>query len=248
MARIKKALVKRSDYSAIVVHADLLAYIAACIATGSVATMFMNPHITTLFYGAGTTAKTALFDAMEVYKASPTTPNLETVQDKMILVIIWLDGFSDQVETISNDPANRTSREEAVTNITHSYLTPQSIVRVPKTKPLKPTFTAAPHGAGGIKVDLSKGFAETKVTVYVAVELPVGLVTPIPPPVVTVVEGQLSVDCSVPVHVATLTLTGKGTTAIFKNLKTGISYNIYCYTLNGKLLVSDLSLPVLVKM
>lgn len=61
-------------------------------------------------------------------------------------------------------------------------------------------------------------------------------------------HGQLSVTCDVAVHVVMISAGGKGQGAQFHALKTGVSYNVYGFTKNGKLQISALSAAVLLKM
>ena len=142
MARRKKVLAVRTKYSEIKVHKDMLTYITSKITTGSTSILFKDPHITTLFYGLGTTAKIALLDAIDVYIDSPIEANRLIVEAKMALAIIWLDSYTDQVENIANDPFNCTTRGEAAANIELAGLTAQKISLTKKTKPQTPTFTA----------------------------------------------------------------------------------------------------------
>ncbi len=157
MYRIKKVLVKRTEYVEIKVHAELLECIRDCISKGILAALFMDPHILALFYTEGTDAADALYDAIEVYKKAPITANLEIVEAKMALVIIWLDSYADQVETISNAPANRTTREEAAANILGSNLTPQKLKSTDKGIPADPSFTVKNIGNGAAEIEVVNG-------------------------------------------------------------------------------------------
>ncbi|MEI6817447.1 MAG: hypothetical protein WCL14_12615 [Bacteroidota bacterium] len=249
MARIKKVLTRRTEYTKITIPGDLLLYIIACIAAGIESTLFQNPKILTAYYTAGTAAKTALSDAIDNYTLFPIKANMDIVLDKMALVIIWLDGYSDQVETISNLPANRTTREEAATNITISHLSPQKLVSSSKGDPDTPVFTAKNNGDGVIGMEVTNGTAyKPSNIVFVAVEIPFNADKFVPPAVVSIVDGQVIVQCSVGVITSLLTLSGKGKKPQFKTLKTGVSFAIYAYAMNGNDQISGLSAPVTVRM
>ncbi len=255
MARLKKVLVRRTDYAEIKNHEELWDFITECVAKGLVAALFMNPNILTAYYTSGTTAANALLAAINVYKAAPTTANLEIVEAKMALVVIWLDGYSDQVETISNAPANRTTRDEAAANILISGLQYQALTLTKKGTPVTPTFTAKNTGGGGnAEIEVTNGkTVKPNLTHFILVEIPVGTdpVThePILPAVVSLrANGQISVSCTVPVRVETIAMTGKGKITKISHLATGISYDVYGITKNGKTLISALSAAVLLKM
>ncbi len=254
MARIKKVLVLR-DYVEITNHQELLDFINQCISKGLLAALFMNPNILTAFYTSGSTAAAALLLAINNYKASPIKANLDIVEAKMALVVIWLDSYSDQVETISNAPANRTTREEAGANIELAGLQHQALTATKKGTPVTPTFTAKNTGGGGnAEIEVTNGkTVKPNLTHFILVEIPVGTdpVThePILPAVVSLrANGQISVSCTVPVRVETIAMAGKGKITKISHLATGISYNVYGITKNGKTLISALSAAVLLKM
>ena len=220
-----------------------------CINKGTVASLFMNPHIPTAFYGAGTGLKINLSNAIDAHTEVPIKANMDIVIAKMALVVVWLDSYTNQVETISNDPDNRTTRQEAATNIALSGLNPQKITKSSKGTPAIPTFTVTDAGAGTAKVLVTNDVEFNPSTVVmICVEIPSDSEKVIAPASVELKDGQLKVTCTVAVDMITTTITGKGRKGQFDELKKNISYNVYLYSKNGNTLMSKLSAPVRVNM
>ena len=248
MAVIKKGLVKRSGYRKNTNHNALDLLITDCIAAGSIATLFKDPHILAAFYIAGGLTKTALSTAISDYNNSTNGGSIDTVRAKMALVVIWLDSYADQVEVIANDTANRTTQEEAVANIGISHLTAQKIAKASKGRPLKPNIIGEYITGGIIKVKVTNGNLTNYSTLTVlAVSVPPVSDPPVAPAVVTLNGDQLSVSCAVAVNVITKTIKGKPSEATFVGVNPEVSYQIYAITQNGVKLISYLSNPILVK-
>ncbi len=245
MAVIKKAKVKRSTYRDETSSKVLLALIAQVLAAGMIATLFKDPAILAAYYASGVSAKMALDEAINDLKNKTHGGSIETIEAKMALVVIWLDGYADQVEVISNDPANRTTQEEAVTNIGKSGLTAQKIGKNTKGEPIQPEITGKYTGSGVIKIDVanSKTAVYTSMTVIAVSILPV-TDPPIAQAVVKVLGDQIMVSCAVAVQVLTKTIKGHPILASFAGANSLTGYNVYCITQNGVKLVSPISVAV----
>jgi len=248
MAGIKKAKVKRTIYSKITDSLVMWKFIDNCITTGGLAALFKDPNILAAFYALGVAARGALKTAMDAYVAAPTKGNHDVVLAKMALVIIWLDGYSDQVETISNTDTNRTTYEEAVANIKISYLTPQKPTGGKKGKPDKVTFTIKELGGGDLLCEVTNGDEyQPSGTTFFAVELPAVTPTPIPSPDVSLDGDQINIVSYGPSHFASQSSSGKGNFTTLKKLNKGSRYAIYGFSQNGKKFISDLSAPIIIE-
>jgi len=249
MSNIRKVAVKRTIYTRIKRASVLKKYIIDCMANGMSWALFMDPHILAAFYASGLIAQTALNDAINAYTLSPTKGKMEIVKAKMALVVIWLNGYADQVEVISNADANRTTREEAGANISNSFLTHQVIVAEKKGNPDMPVITAMNTGDGNVEVEITNGKEyQPNSIVIIAVEIPAIADPYVAPAMVELVKDQLSINCKAGVHTVMMSISGKGRLIGFSKLKTGVSYNFYAYAQNGKLQLSALTPPVVVKM
>src|SRR5665213_2349613 len=174
MANVKKAKVKRTVYSNITNSLVLWKYIGSCLSNGTTQALFKDPNILAAFYLLGTNAQGALKAAMDAHVIAHTKGNNDVILAKMALVVVWLDGYSDQVETISNADTNRTTYEEAVANIKLSYLTPQKPNTSSKGKPDKVEFIIKELGGGDILCEVTNGVDyQPSSTTFLAVELPV---------------------------------------------------------------------------
>ncbi len=245
MAVIKKAKVKRSDYREEQSAKVLLALISQVLAAGMIATLFKDPAILAAYYASGVAAKMALDEAINDFKNKNHGGSIETIEAKMALVVIWLDGYADQVEVISNDPANRTTEEEAVTNIGKSGLTAQKIGKNTKGEPIQPEITGKYTGTGAIKIAV----ANAKVSVYSTLTVVAVSILPVTDPpiaqaVVKVIGDQIMVSCAVYVQVLTKTIKGHPSQASFVGANSLTGYNLYCITQNGVKLVSPISAAV----
>ena len=248
MATLKKVITLRGKYRQIFNGSRMVTYLGNCIAAGSVAPLFLDPHILAAFYASGTTAKTAISTAITNHEAAPTVANANIVKDKVALAKIWLDSYADQVEVIANLPINCTTRAEAATNISISFLTPQKIVFSAKGAPDKPELVAKNIGTSTVEVEVTNGieFVPTSM-VFIAVEQPPTVVPAIAEPLVSLTRGQLVATCDVAIHTVMISVEGKGRIVTFDVLKPGSKYKIYAYAMNGKKQISLLSVGVLVQ-
>ncbi len=247
VAFLKKVEVKRSIYTNITDPVKLKEYAYALIAKGMLATLFKDPHILAVFYGSGTDAANAVRDAIAAYKLAPTESNRDAITAKMALLVIWLNLYADKVEIISNDDANRSTREEAKVNIESSYLTAKKLTASKKGNPEKPILVATNVGTGTADVEVKNGkeYAPSKVT-FVAVPLPKDD-SEAANPIVDLNNGLLNVELFERGKCFTITADGKGRFVTFKGLIPGIIYAIYAYAQNGKKQISTLSAIVIVK-
>jgi hypothetical protein len=217
-------------------------YMTDSIAMGSVAALFKDPNILAAYYGTGTLAANAIGTAQTAYSLAPTKGNLGTVKDKMALGVKWLDGYVGQVEVISNSDTNRTTELEAETNIKNSFLTPFKMVSGSKGSPADPHITGENIGTGIIDINVINGinYKPTRMT-FVAVELPPVVEPPIADPIVTLENGQLSIEFFGPGKVIIQSSSGKGKFTKFTSLVAGGYYNIVAFAQNAKTKLSGLS-------
>ncbi len=249
MARIQKVNVKTMMYSKITIPKDLANYIKNAYGKGSTASIYMNPHILTLFYSEGSDAYIELTDAIAAHDAQPIKAKMDIVKDKMAIVMKWLDAYTILVEAIANADGNRTTRAEAATNIELAGLTPVKITSASKGTPAKPTFTIDDDGKGMAKVSVTnKADFNPSSVVFIFVEIPVGKDVPIPPAIVELDSGQIKISCTVAVDVFFTTLAGKARTVQVGKLKKGTSYNGYSYSKNGNTQMSLLSAAIRIDM
>ena len=136
MAVIKKGKVKRTKYRNIKNHNVLKGLMTDYLAAGKAALLFKDPHILAAFYILGDAALLALSTAITDYNNSTNGGNIDTVRDKMALVVIWMDSYADQAEVIANDPLNRTTQAEAITNLGLAGLPTQKAAALPKANRL----------------------------------------------------------------------------------------------------------------
>ncbi len=223
-------------------------YITDSVATGSAAVLFKNPFIATAFYTLGTAAAADIQTAVDDYTLAPTTGNEGTILDAIVAGKSWLKLYAGKVETISNTDANRSTREEAATNITNSFLTPQKLANASKGTPETPVLTGSNVGAGKMKVKIINGetFLPNR-TNFLAVQLPESTTRDTPDPVVTLVNGQLKVVSVGACECITLCASGKGRVATLTASNTGSRYAVYAYAQNSKKFLSDLSEVIIVK-
>ena len=173
MSLLKWVFVKITVYNTIVKASKLRQYIIDCVATGEASVLYVVPNITAIFYLAGTNAAAAIQTSITNYNAAPTKANRNIMKDKMALGVIWLDSYAAYVAGIANLPANCTTREEAATNISTSFLTPQKITASTAGAPEIPAFTAVNIGTEKVEIEVSNGKTnKPKVTVFVFVPLP----------------------------------------------------------------------------
>ncbi len=235
---LKQVKVKRTVYGDNRNPSEVKQYIGNCVDTGSIATLFKNPGIITAFYTEGSNAEAAIQAAIDAHGITPTTANKNTINDKVTLGKLWLDNYSSQVEVISNDDANRTTRVEAATNISHSYLTPQKLNATKKGIPQVPIVTISNVGAGKADARIINGVDyQPSQTTYILVEVAAGAA-------ISISGGQLIIELAHAGQVIVTTAARKGKFTHFTGLKLGITYELYAYAQNGKSQVSALSIPV----
>ncbi len=247
MGLLKNVLVKISIFMLMRRATVLKQYVEDCVSTGSAATLFKDPHITTVFYASLTNAAIAIQSAIDICTLAPTKGNKKAIKDAMAAAKLLLVSYANQVVVIANLPINAPTREVAATNIAQSHLTSQKLASSKKGNPAKPKFTAINEGTGTVEVEITNGsdYQPSSITI-VAVEQ-ASLVAPIvPDPIVSLVGGELVVQSFMAAHVVTLSFDGKGSFGTFNSLKSGVRYKIYAYAKNGKKQISPLSDGVLV--
>jgi len=244
---LKPVFVKRTIYSKISDPETMEDYIVDCVGMGSEADLFESPSIATSFYTQGTNAAAAIETAREAHSMAPTKGNLKQVKLKMGEGVVWLNNYADKVEVISNDDANRTSREAAAGNILLSFLTPQKLEKLPKGDPETPELQGKNVGTGKIKVEITNGVTyKPSQTNFIAMELPKED-SDLADPVVELKDGQVKITFSAPGEVITQSTSGKGRFTTLTVTNSGSRYAIYAYAQNGKKQVSQLSEPINVK-
>jgi hypothetical protein len=246
MAAIKQGKVKRTTYRKETNHSTLKGLITAYLAAGKGALLFKDPHILAAFYLLGDAALSALSLAITDYENKTNGGSILTIEDKMALVVIWIDSYADQAEVIANDPANRSTQAEAITNLNNAGLPTQKAASATKGKPAISEVTAK-KADGGIKAKITNAHSNvyTQLTI-IAVSVPPAAEPAVAPAVVTITGDQFSVTCAAPVHVISKTIKGHPTEASLAAANPLLSYDIYVITQNGKKLVSDISLVVTV--
>ncbi len=226
----------------------LMKYVTDAVAKGSNAGLYKNPFIITAVYDKGTQAAADIQTAMDDYATTPSPENEKTIGDKMVLAKGWLKEYSKLVEPIANDNANRSTREEAATNILAANLSYQKLTSASAGDPITPAFTAKSVGDGKIKIDVINGAEyHPRTTLFLAVQLPDKTTDVTPDPIVTLVKGQLKVSSNGITETITQSMSGKGRTNIIATSNSGSRYAVYLYSQNGKKEVSELSMPVTVK-
>ncbi len=245
MSILKLVLILRTIFTRENDPVILLAYLKNCLTKGSTSTLYCNPHIATAEYTAGQVAYDALNLALSNHNATPTEDTLNIVKDKMALAVLWLHGYADKVVVIANDDANRTTRDEAKTNIGLSGLDAQKLSSSAKGIPDVAAFTAK----------IADGIITTEITnedfivgnvVMIAVEAPPVTDPVTPPAVVKLVDGQVNISSKVALRTVSKTYSGKGKIMKLNGMNTKLAYFVYLYSMNGNKQISLLSDPVLV--
>ncbi len=221
--------------------AKVKAYIDGAVATGSAATLFKNPHIATIIFTNGTAAGVAIQSAIDLHTLTPTEGNHKAIFDRAYDGEIWLNDYSDLVETIANEPANRTTQDEAATNILLSYLKHQKLDYAPKGTPETPELKVKNVGTGKVDVEIINwvSYKPSKTTI-IMVEVSTGAV-------ISLVVDELMIELTVKGQIVIKTSIGKGRFSHFKGLKPGVKYAVYAFSQNGKTQISELSEPIFVK-
>ena len=245
---LKDVLPKRTVYSGETNSKTLKKYMDDCVTTGSVAPLFKDPNISSVFYGQITDGATAIKTAQDAYTLAPTKGNTKVIKAKMVLGVKLLDSYSAKVAVISNSDSNRTTREEAQANVLLSFLTPQKLAKATKGKPESPTFTCKKVDGNNVLIEVTNGVDyKPNSTTFVAVEIAPVSEPPVDDPMVSLDGDQINIILSGPSHVASQSNSGKGAFTTLKALKKS-KYAIYGYSQNGKKLISDLSEPVIMDM
>ena len=245
---LKDVEVKVTVFTTIEKPADLGEYIVDCVEMGSNSDLYSDPSITAVFYGKGTDCGANIQFAITAEKQSPTEGNKLAVTNQMALGVLWLKSYSSQVEVLANLPANRTTREQAAENITHSFLSYQQLETVPKGDPESPVFTVESLGSGNFKVTIVNGATYTPSrTNLIAIEMPPATVPPTADPVVALAGNQMRVQLGCAAEVVTNSLSGKGRSTIINVLNTSSKFIIYGFSQNGNKQVSKISAGIIVK-
>ena len=240
-SKFRKVSALKTAFTYIKKAAKQVEYITNCVSTGSASVLYADPDISNDFYDEGTAAAEEIKAAMEIHRLAPTDANLKTIADKRKIGNLWTYSYVEKVEIIANDDANRDSREEAATNISHSFLTPQEIRKGKKGKPKEPILTAEFINSRDVFVELQNGKTfKPYNTIYVIVSLPASD-SEIKRPEVSIVEGQLKIKSYGPSEIFSQTADGKGAFTTFKNLISGVDYMVFAYAQNGKKQCSGLS-------
>ncbi len=235
---LKEVKVKRTVFTKSTNPDEVRSYVTNCADTGSAATLFKNPHILTAFYTDGTAAAAAIQAALDAHALAPTTGNKNIIATKVVLGKIWLDSYANQVQVISNDDANRTSRLEAAANITLSFLTPQKLTATKKGIPEVPIVTIANVGTGNADARIINGVDyQPSQTTYILVEIAAGAT-------ISISQGQLRIKLTNKGEFIVMTAAQKGKFTHFTGLTAGTDYHLYAYSQNGKSQVSALSVAV----
>ena len=246
MAAIRDVLVKRTEYSLIIDPAELRQYVVDVVGLASPSALYMNPNIATAVYTALTNAANAITSATDAYGISKTDANRDAIPTKMSLAVDRLNEFCDLVEPIANDPANRTTREEAKVNIEKANLKAQKLDASPKPDPEKAVATFTNVGTGKVVPEITNGaeYAPTK-TNYILVEGSSG--TDASDPIITLDGDMVKVTMFKPGDIHFISAAGRGTDSLFPDLKPGVGYVGVAFGQNTKNSVGELSDPVNVK-
>ncbi len=233
--KIRKLLVKRMEFTTIRNPGKLIGYMDASIASGMQYYLYEDPHISLDFYNEGTDAMEAIKDAIKARKKAPTKANKSAVKTKMKLGKIWLKAYSDKVEAIANDEANRSTLEEASVNIMQSYLTPQKLIKTKKGDPEAPEITAKNVGTSAIDVKIVNGIDfKPSMTNFILLEKDMKAT-------IDLIDGVLYINQEKKGQIVFKSANAKGRYTHFRRLKPGVEYDIYAYSQNGKDQISRLS-------
>ncbi len=240
---IKYILILRTTYSIITNGKVMRDLINETIAIASIAELYINPNIPTAYYTEGTAVAGAINTAILVHNGAPSPANNDVIQDKVALGVIWMDGLADLVEVIANADANRSTAEEASTNIKLANMVPQKLTQTAKGTPVTPVIEAENVGTGKVAVKnvTPHGDDVPDETFFMAIEMPAVTVPVTPDPIPSITLGQFKVILAAAAEINTINCTGKGRTITFNNLKPGVGYMIIAYTKNGNKFISELS-------
>jgi len=238
MVIIKDVKVKKTVYSAMKNPDNLKIYLDATILMSSEASLYKDPAISNTIYADGRIKSKNISDAKAVYKTAPTSGNHGLWLDAGTAGINWLNALSEKVEPIANADANRSTRVQAATNISLSYLTPQQLENVSKGNPETPQLKLISVASGSIDVEITNGsgYNPSRV-VIIAVETRSGAV-------LSLDITDLVIEYSAAGSSKIKSAAGKGALTHFTKLIAGEEYDFYAYALNGKKQISELSVKI----
>jgi hypothetical protein len=239
MGILKPVLVKTTIYSEITDPVELRQYGLDCVTTGSTYILFKDPAITTAFYASITLACGAIQTAINTHTTSPTEGNKAAIGVAMDALILILDSYALQVETISNLAVNAATREAAYANILLSFLTPQKLNANSKGDPQILELRVTDLGGGKAEVEIMNGadFDPSSIVVF-AVSQPATTLPPTAAPIVTLSSGQITMLSAIAVQMISMSVQGKGRKMIFTGFTKGVNYMFYGYSQNGKKQIS----------
>jgi len=229
MADLKDVLVKRTIFTKEYHPVVIKQYIINCVSIGSDDTnvLYKNPKITTAFYDEGSQAAIKIADAITLAGKIPLETNKSAIIDRMVDGKAWLDLYAGKVEVIANDPANRTTREQAATNIMASNLTQQKLANAPKGNPEKTKLAGKVVGLGAIDIEILNGVEyNPSQTTIIAIEKSAG-------GIVTLVNGVLNIVTTNRGQVVIRAASNRGSFTHFTGLN-NVPYEIWAYGSNGK--------------
>ncbi len=246
---LKDVEVKETVFSDIKVPADLKQYMVNSVEKGSNAVLYADPAITASFYAKGTDLGDDIQTAIDAEKLNASDDNKLAVSNAMSAGVMWLKSYGAQVQLIANLSVNRSTREQAAENILRSYLSYKQLTVGKKGIPSPLVFTVEVIGTGKIRVTIVNGTINfPSRTNLIAIQLPPATTPPTANPVVTLADGQISVQLSGAAEVVSKSLSGKGTSTIINVSNTGCSYIIHGFAQNGNKQVSVLSAGLIVKL
>ena len=239
--KLRSILVKRMIYTRIYIASAFLQYLKNVILSGSNCELYCDPFIPTSFYDEGTLIADDLERSIEKHHSAPTKGRLKIVKNIVVRGKEWIHEYANKVEVIANDNANRNTLEEAVANISISYLTPRKIVKSRKKLPPKPIITGKYFSPGRIDVKImNKAGYNPMFTNFIVVEKSLKAI-------VSIENGELIIVMDGKGQVRTQTANGKGKLVHFTGLKASEVYEIYAYAQNGNKMCSRLSQLITVK-
>ncbi len=236
---LNSILVLRMTFTRIFKADAFLEYLVNSINVGSASVLYANPLISTAFYTQGRNAASALQTAMDNFHLRPTKTNRGIIKNKINAGKRWLHKYSDKVEVIANDDANRMTPAEASTNIMLSNLTPRKLIKNKKGKPPTPKITGVKLGAGEVDARIHNGKDyKPMVTHFILVERGMGAV-------LTLANGTLTIKFKKEGQILFKTAHGKGRLVHFKGVGGIKGYELYAYSQHSNKECSDLS-PVFI--
>ena len=235
-----RLLVKRMKFSRIRDAAKLRQYLIYCVEWGSKNILYEDPIIATSFYQEGIDLIADLKCAIDNYVNAPLKANLLIRRNLVLRCKIWLNSYADKVETIANDDANRTTVQEAGSNISASFLSHRKIGKTSKRKPEQPELFAKFFGYGRMDVEILNGAAyKPMMTHFILVESSMNAI-------VELRDGALFIEQERKGQIVVKTVNAKGRYTHINGLKS-VSYDLYAYAQNGNENISRLSAKITVR-